>query len=58
MNREMQRISDKTMLDDHVVKNHKISIPSLIEQKIIGRFLKSLDDKIELNEMINKNLLA
>ena len=23
MNREMQRISDKTMLDDHVVKNHK-----------------------------------
>ena len=48
--------SGRQRVQANVVKNHKISIPSLIEQKIIGRFLKSLDDKIELNEMINKNL--
>lgn len=37
----------------------KVQVPSSIEaQKKIGLFLSSIDDKIELNERINKNLAA
>ena len=41
-----------------VVKNIEIDLPSLTEQKKIGGLLRSLDDKIELNNKINENLLA
>ena len=39
-----------------IIKNLLISIPNLEEQKVIGNVLKSLDDKIELNNQINQNL--
>ncbi|MGG4035287.1 restriction endonuclease subunit S [Paenibacillus cisolokensis] len=38
------------------LKNYKVNIPTLEEQKEIALLLKSLDDKIELNNAINKNL--
>ena len=41
-----------------VLKDTKLCVPSFEEQKIIGRILSSLDDKIELNNQINKNLYA
>ncbi|MCR2807722.1 restriction endonuclease subunit S [Paenibacillus soyae] len=34
----------------------KITLPALSEQRAISKLLKSLDDKIELNNAINKNL--
>ena len=34
----------------------KVKIPNLLEQKNISAILSSLDDKIELNNQINKNL--
>lgn len=37
------------------LKNYKVNIPTLEEQKEIALLLKSLDDKIELNNAINKN---
>lgn len=40
-----------------VVGNLLIEIPPLSEQKKIGRLLKLIDDKIELNNKINNNLL-
>lgn len=45
-----QRVS-KDALD-----NLELSLPSLPEQKSIASILSSLDDKIELNNRINKNL--
>lgn len=40
-----------------VVKNLEIDVPPLVDQEKIGSFLKSFDDKIALNDKINKNLL-
>lgn len=34
----------------------KITVPEQIEQKKIGRFLRALDEKIELNNKLNDNL--
>lgn len=39
-----------------VIENIKITLPSLKQQKSIVSILSSLDDKIELNRRINKNL--
>jgi type I restriction enzyme S subunit len=39
-----------------MVRNFEIDLPSLEEQKAIVNILSSLDDKIELNNKINKNL--
>ena len=39
-----------------VVKNLVIEVPPLTEQEKIGSFLKLIDDKIALNDRINKNL--
>ncbi len=39
-----------------VLENLIMALPSLTEQRIIARFLKSLDDKIEVNRKINENL--
>ena len=46
----IKHISLKTM------KNYSFYLPSLLKQKQISSILKSLDDKIELNNRINKNL--
>lgn len=40
-----------------VLKETKLLVPSYEEQVKIGEILSSLDDKIELNNRINKNLL-
>ena len=39
-----------------VVKEFKIQIPPLTEQKAIANILSTLDEKIEINNQINKNL--
>lgn len=39
-----------------MVRNFEIDLPPLQEQKAIANILSSLDDKIELNNKINKNL--
>jgi len=39
-----------------VIKNTKIEIPDVNEQKAIANILSSLDDKIEVNNTINKKL--
>jgi type I restriction enzyme S subunit len=39
-----------------LMENQEIGIPQLNEQRRISQILKSLDDKIELNNTINKNL--
>lgn len=41
-----------------VLKQFPINLPPLTEQKAIAEILSSLDDKIELNNQINKNLEA
>ena len=43
-------------LKTDIVKNHKIKLPSLDEQQKIANILSSLDDKIELNNEMNKTL--
>jgi len=43
-------------LKTEIVKQFKINIPELNEQKAILNILSKLDDKIELNNQINKNL--
>lgn len=40
-----------------VVADLNVKIPTIEEQRKIGGILKALDDKIELNNKINKNLL-
>jgi type I restriction enzyme S subunit len=45
-----------TNLKTEIVKNHKIRIPDLQTQTAIAEILSSLDDKIELNNKINKEL--
>ena len=41
-----------------VIKNLEVEVPKLEEQEKIGNLLKSIDDKIELNNAINNNLAA
>lgn len=48
--------SGRQRVQTDVVRNLEIDVPPLVEQKKIGAFLKTLDDKIALNERINKNL--
>ena len=50
--------SGRQRVQTSVVENLSISVPSLNEQKRIGELLKSLDDKIALNNQINNNLAA
>lgn len=49
--------SGRQRVQTDVVKNLEIDVPPLVEQEKIGSFLKALDDKIALNDRINKNLL-
>lgn len=48
--------SGRQRVQTDVVKNLEIDVPPLVEQEKIGSFLKSFDDKIALNDRINKNL--
>ena len=48
--------SGRQRVQTDVVKNLEIDVPPLVEQEKIGSFLKAFDDKIVLNDRINKNL--
>lgn len=48
--------SGRQRVQTDVIKNLQIEIPPLEEQKKIGNLLKCIDDKIELNIKMNKNL--
>lgn len=48
--------SGRQRVQTDVVKNLELEIPPLTEQEKIGSFLKLIDDKIALNDRINKNL--
>ena len=48
--------SAQPKLNQSNLNNIEIKLPSLQEQKAIANILSSLDDKIELNNKINKNL--
>ena len=48
--------SGRQRVQTDVVQNLEIDLPSIIEQKKIGALLRSIDDKIELNNKINENL--
>lgn len=48
--------SGRQRVQADVVKNLQIEVPPLVEQRKFGSFLKSFDDKIALNDKINKNL--
>ena len=50
--------SGRQRVQTDVVANLQIPIPSFEDQKKIGSLLKNLDDKIQLNTNINKNLYA
>lgn len=49
--------SGRQRVQTDVVANLRIAVPDFDEQKKIGGLLKALDDKIQLNTEINKNLL-
>lgn len=48
--------SGRQRVQTDVMRNIEIAVPPLKEQKKIGALLKLLDDKIVLNDRINKNL--
>ena len=50
--------SGRQRVQTDVVENLLIEVPPLKEQQKIGGLLKSIDDKIALNNKINKNLAA
>lgn len=57
---ELRAISDghsiRGSLTTKLIKGLDIELPPLQEQKAIAKILSSLDDKIEINNKINKNL--
>jgi restriction endonuclease S subunit len=50
--------SGRQRVQTNVVANLEIAIPNVKEQIKIGGLLKAIDDKIQLNNEINKNLYA
>ncbi|MGN8760532.1 restriction endonuclease subunit S, partial [Acidaminococcus fermentans] len=49
--------SGRQRVQTNVVADLQIAVPGIEEQKRIGGLLKALDNKIQLNTKINKNLL-
>ena len=45
-----------TNLKTDILKNHRVSLPPLPEQRAIAHILGTLDDKIELNRKLNQTL--
>lgn len=54
--KSMTGSSGRQRVQSDELMNHAIAIPPLDEQKKIAAILSSLDDKIELNQQINKKL--
>ena len=50
--------SGRQRVQTDVLQNLNIAVPSFDIQKKIGSFLRDIDDKIALNNKINKNLAA
>ena len=50
--------SGRQRVQTDVMRQLELEIPSYSEQVKIGKILKSIDDKIEVNNEINKNLAA
>lgn len=50
--------SGRQRVQKDVVEKLQIAVPEFEEQRKIGGLLKELDDKIQLNKKINKNLYA
>ena len=48
--------SGRQRVQTDVVQNLEIKVPPAKEQKVIGKILRNLDDKIKLNNEINNNL--
>ncbi len=48
--------SGRQRVQTDVVQNLDIAMPTYEEQRLIGRFLRKLDDKIKINSKINENL--
>lgn len=48
--------SGRQRVQTDVLMNTEIKVPSYPEQKVIGDFFRTLDDKIRLNDEMNKNL--
>ena len=48
--------SGRQRVQTDVVENIEILVPSLVEQRKIGALFKAIDDKIAVNNNINKNL--
>ena len=65
MNREMQRISDETMLDDHVVKNHKtvfgkgLLMPIFVsDEEEVGIIIAETKEAQKLGEIVHVSVAA
>ena len=65
MNREMQRISDETMLDDHVVKNHKtvfgkgLLMPVFVsDDEEVGIIIAETKEAQKLGEIVHVSVAA
>ncbi len=65
MNREMQRISDQTMLDDHVVKKHKtvfgkgLLMPIFVsDEEEVGIIIAETKEAQELGKIIHVSVAA
>ncbi len=50
--------SGRQRVQTDVVQNLEIEVPPIEEQRKIGKLLKDLDDKIQLNARINENLAS
>lgn len=50
--------SGRQRVQTDVVQNLEIKVPPAKEQKVIGKILRDLDDKIKLNNEINNNLVT
>ena len=56
--KSMVGTSGRQRVQQRVLEDLMLDVPSLDKQKKIGRFLAALDDKIALNNKINDNLLG